>query len=59
MVVQLHGDGSRAAFPALVQENRVIYVLHANEDGTLLNQISAEQCSLVDWVLVDSAKGGR
>lgn len=57
-LVQLHGDGSRAAFPALVQENHVIYVLHANEDGTLLNQISAEQCSLVDWVLVDSAKGG-
>lgn len=57
-LVQLHGDGSRAAFPALVQENRIIYVLHANEDGTLLNQISAEQCSLVDWVLVDSAKGG-
>ncbi|KAL6186198.1 hypothetical protein ACLB2K_042319 [Fragaria x ananassa] len=56
--VQLLGDGSRAAFPALVQENRIIYVLHANEDGTLLNQISAEECSLVDWVLVDSAKGG-
>ena len=58
--MQLHGDGSRAAFPALVQENnRIIYVLHANEDGTLLNQISAEECSLTDWVLVDSAKGGR
>lgn len=57
--MQLHGDGSRAAFPALVQKNRIIYVLHANEDGTLLNQISTEECSLVDWVLVDSAKGGR
>lgn len=57
--MQLHGDGSRGAFPALVQENRIIYVLHANEDGTLLNQISAEECSLTDWVLVDSAKGGR
>ena len=55
--MQLHGDGSRAAFPEL--EGRIIYVLHANEDGTLLNQISAEECSLVDWVLVDSAKGGR
>ncbi|PQQ14003.1 N-(5-phosphoribosyl)anthranilate isomerase 1 chloroplastic [Prunus yedoensis var. nudiflora] len=57
-LVQLHGDGSRAAFPVLAQDHRIIYVLHANEDGTLLNQISAEQCSLVDWVLVDSAQGG-
>ncbi|KAK0592009.1 hypothetical protein LWI29_011812 [Acer saccharum] len=56
--VQLHGDGSRAAFPALVQENRIIYVLHAEENGNLLNQISDEECSLADWVLVDSAKGG-
>ncbi|KAK3212952.1 hypothetical protein Dsin_017658 [Dipteronia sinensis] len=56
--VQLHGDGSRAAFPALVQENRIIYVLHAKENGDLLNQISDEECSLADWVLVDSAKGG-
>ncbi|XP_028752770.1 N-(5'-phosphoribosyl)anthranilate isomerase 1, chloroplastic-like isoform X1 [Neltuma alba] len=56
--VQLHGHGSRAAFPSLIQENRVIYVLHANEEGSLLNTISDEQCSLVDWVLVDSATGG-
>lgn len=42
----------------MVQENRIIYVLHANEDGDLQNQISDEDCSLVDWVLVDSAKGG-
>ncbi|KAE8717758.1 N-(5'-phosphoribosyl)anthranilate isomerase 1 [Hibiscus syriacus] len=56
--VQLHGDLSRAAFPKLVQENRIMYVLHANEEGDLQNQISDEDCSLVDWVLVDSAKGG-
>ncbi|KAK9283254.1 hypothetical protein L1049_011490 [Liquidambar formosana] len=57
-LVQLHGSGSRAAFPVLVQENRVIYVLNSNEDGDLLNQISDEECSLVDWILVDSAQGG-
>ncbi|MBA0841703.1 hypothetical protein Goarm_004186 [Gossypium armourianum] len=57
--VQLHGDLSRAAFLKLVQEKRIIYVLHANEDGDLQNQISDEDCSLVDWVLVDSAKGGN
>lgn len=56
--VQLHGSGSRAAFPSLIQENRVIYVLHANADGSLLNTIPDEECPLVDWVLVDSAKGG-
>ncbi|XP_052729815.1 N-(5'-phosphoribosyl)anthranilate isomerase 1, chloroplastic isoform X3 [Vigna angularis] len=56
--VQLHGHGSRLAFPSLIQENRVIYVLHAKDDGSLLNTISEEECSLVDWVLVDSAQGG-
>ncbi|GAB2230361.1 hypothetical protein Drorol1_Dr00014624, partial [Drosera rotundifolia] len=56
--VQLHGSGSRAAFPALVQEKRVIYVLHADEDGSLLNHVSEENCSLTDWLLVDSASGG-
>ncbi|KAL5540559.1 hypothetical protein UlMin_045252 [Ulmus minor] len=56
--VQLHGDNSRAAFPILVQECRTIYVLHANKDGDLLNEISADDCSLVDWILVDSAQGG-
>ncbi|KAF8396946.1 hypothetical protein HHK36_018582 [Tetracentron sinense] len=57
-LVQLHGNISRAAFPILLQENRVIYVLHANEDGDLLNRIPDEECSLADWILVDSAKGG-
>ncbi|XP_047324655.1 N-(5'-phosphoribosyl)anthranilate isomerase 1, chloroplastic-like [Impatiens glandulifera] len=57
--IQLHGDGSRAAFSSLVEENRrLIYVLHANEDGELLNDISDEDGGLVDWILVDSAKGG-
>ncbi|KAA0052880.1 N-(5'-phosphoribosyl)anthranilate isomerase 1 [Cucumis melo var. makuwa] len=57
-LVQLHGNGSRAALPVLVKDYRIIYVLNANEDGSLLNEISTEDCSLVDWVLIDSAKGG-
>lgn len=57
--VQLHGKGSRDAFKTVVKQNNVIYVLHANEDGELLNSISDEECSQVDWVLVDSATGGR
>ncbi|KAF6153658.1 hypothetical protein GIB67_027525 [Kingdonia uniflora] len=56
--IQLHGDRSRDAFPVLLKERRVIYVLHANENGVLINQISEEECSLADWILVDSAKGG-
>lgn len=57
--MQLHGNGSRNAFRDIVKENRLIYVLHANEEGDLLNSISDEECSQVDWILVDSAKGGR
>ncbi|KAL8257469.1 hypothetical protein R6Q59_029510 [Mikania micrantha] len=56
--VQLHGDKSRSAFPDLARERRIIYVLHAKEDGALINHISDGDCSLVDWILVDSAKGG-
>ncbi|XP_010264617.1 PREDICTED: N-(5'-phosphoribosyl)anthranilate isomerase 1, chloroplastic-like isoform X2 [Nelumbo nucifera] len=57
-LVQLHGCGSRAAFPILLQKSRIIYVLHASEDGDLLNQIPNEESSQADWILVDSAKGG-
>ncbi|CAH9069549.1 unnamed protein product [Cuscuta europaea] len=57
-LVQLHGNGSRVAFPILVKEKKVIYVLHVSEDGELLNTIHDEESSLVDWVLVDSARGG-
>ncbi|KAF2319101.1 hypothetical protein GH714_013291 [Hevea brasiliensis] len=55
--VQLHGNGSRAAFPDLAQK-QIVYVLHANSDGDLLNQISDKDCSMADWILVDSATGG-
>ncbi|KAG7554217.1 Ribulose-phosphate binding barrel [Arabidopsis suecica] len=57
-LVQLHGNGSRAAFSRLVRERRVIYVLNANEDGKLLNEVPEEDCHLADWILVDSATGG-
>lgn len=59
MFLQLHGDRSRAVLPELVQLNRIIYVLHADENGKLLNHVPDECASLVDWVVVDSAKGGR
>ncbi|PKA65368.1 N-(5'-phosphoribosyl)anthranilate isomerase 1, chloroplastic [Apostasia shenzhenica] len=56
--LQLHGDGSRAALPQLLRRNRIIYVLHADENGKLLNNVSDGESSLIDWILVDSAKGG-
>ncbi|XP_020573388.1 N-(5'-phosphoribosyl)anthranilate isomerase 1, chloroplastic-like [Phalaenopsis equestris] len=57
-LLQLHGDGSRAALKQLLRTKRVIYVLHADEDGLLLNNVSVADSDLIDWVLVDSAKGG-
>lgn len=57
-VMQLHGNGSRRTFPLLAKEEQVIHVLHSDKDGDL-NNISQEECSLVDWIQVDSATGGR
>ncbi|KAJ6881005.1 hypothetical protein NC652_034121 [Populus alba x Populus x berolinensis] len=50
--VLLRGKGSRAAFLDLKGKNRMVYVLHANENGNLLNQISDEECSLIgfSWI---------
>lgn len=57
--LQLHGDGSRSALPIVLQENRIIYVLHADENGNILNHVPDKESSMIDWLLVDSAKGGR
>ncbi|KAK8949565.1 hypothetical protein KSP39_PZI005759 [Platanthera zijinensis] len=46
--LQLHGDGSRAEIPLLLRTKPFTYVLHADENGKLLNQISNEDSSLVD-----------
>ncbi|KAF3333140.1 N-(5'-phosphoribosyl)anthranilate isomerase 1 [Carex littledalei] len=56
--IQLHGDESRAFLPQLIRKSRIIYVLHADDSGNLINNVPSEDCLLVDWVLVDSAKGG-
>lgn len=56
--VQLHGEGSRAALSGLLQLSRIIYVLHADENGNLLNNVPDDAAASIDWVLVDSAKGG-
>ncbi|XP_078177291.1 N-(5'-phosphoribosyl)anthranilate isomerase 1, chloroplastic-like [Carex rostrata] len=56
--IQLHGDESRASLPQLLRKSRIIYVLHADDGGNLINNAPSEDCLLVDWFLVDSAKGG-
>ncbi|KAF3776550.1 N-(5'-phosphoribosyl)anthranilate isomerase 1 [Nymphaea thermarum] len=59
-LVQLHGDGARAALPCLLQWCRVVYVLHADETGKLITGTpDDESLASVDWVLVDSVQGGR
>uniref|UniRef100_A0A0A9GCN8 phosphoribosylanthranilate isomerase n=1 Tax=Arundo donax TaxID=35708 RepID=A0A0A9GCN8_ARUDO len=56
-LIQLHGDRTRELLPVLWKNNRIIYVLNADEDGKLINAPPSEEYVL-DWFLVDSAKGG-
>ncbi|KAL5211967.1 hypothetical protein ABZP36_022814 [Zizania latifolia] len=56
-LVQLHGDKSRALLHVLSKNNRIVYVLNADDDGKLINAPPDEEYEL-DWFLVDSAKGG-
>jgi hypothetical protein len=55
--MQLHGDESRALVHTLSKNNRIIYVLNADDNGKLINTPDMEY--ELDWYLVDSAKGGR
>ncbi|KAG0532669.1 hypothetical protein BDA96_04G127000 [Sorghum bicolor] len=55
-IVQLHGDESRALVHTLSKNNRIIYVLNADDNGKLINTPDIEY--ELDWYLVDSAKGG-
>lgn len=56
-LIQLHGDSSRELLPVLWKNNRIIYVLNAAGDGNLINSPPSEEF-ILDWFLVDSAKGG-
>ncbi|GMH19157.1 hypothetical protein Nepgr_020998 [Nepenthes gracilis] len=40
------------------QEKWPIYVLHAGQNGALLNFVSNKECSMADWILEDSAEAG-
>ncbi|GJM99186.1 hypothetical protein PR202_ga16267 [Eleusine coracana subsp. coracana] len=56
-LIQLHGDSTRELLPVLWKNNRIIYVLNAADDGNLINSPPSEEF-ILDWFLVDSAKGG-
>lgn len=56
-LVQLHGDKSRALLHVISKNNRIVYVLNVDDDGRLINAPPREEYVL-DWFLVDSAKGG-
>lgn len=67
-IAQLHGDGARAALPHLPASLAVIYVMHADTNGILQTPIPdipfialsrrINNNKVVDWVLLDSLKGG-
>ncbi|KAJ6874349.1 hypothetical protein NC652_034121 [Populus alba x Populus x berolinensis] len=37
----------------------MVYVLHANENGNLLNQISDEECSLIGFSWIAQQVAGK
>ncbi|GAB4815156.1 hypothetical protein N2152v2_002202 [Parachlorella kessleri] len=56
-IAQLHGDGARASVSQLQLDLRVVYVMHAEKDGTLQTPVPQLDRQL-DWILMDSLKGG-
>lgn len=55
---QLHGDQARASFGSIDNGIRIIYVVHADNDGHIVTEIGQESERRPDWYLVDSLKGG-
>lgn len=56
-LAQLHGDGARAAFPALPPSLPVVYVLHADAGGALqtaLPPATGQRCSCGNILKLDS-----
>ncbi|ONK68184.1 uncharacterized protein A4U43_C05F8500 [Asparagus officinalis] len=45
--LRLHGDCSSAKLPGLLPLSGVIYVIHSNENGKLLNHVPNEATALV------------
>ncbi len=56
-IAQLHGDGAREAFLKLPDMIKVIYVVHAQGDGTIQTSLPRDGRK-PEWYLVDSMKGG-
>lgn len=55
---QLHGDDARASFNELPGHLGVIYVVHADSNGTIQTPLPAGTTKTPEWYLVDSMKGG-
>ena len=54
-IAQLHGDASRAAINDLPKGLRTVYVINVDDDGKFC---CSPPPSAVDWILLDSMKGG-
>lgn len=55
---QLHGDGARLSFAQLPEHLRIIYVVHADNSGTIQTALPQGVQRVPEWFLVDSMKGG-
>ncbi|KAL4858962.1 N-(5'-phosphoribosyl)anthranilate isomerase 1 [Chlorella vulgaris] len=63
LIAQLHGDGARAALPALPTHLSVIWVLHADKAGRVQTALPPSPSSSSNgrqprWIIVDSLQGG-
>lgn len=65
-IAQLHGEGARSALCELSSNLQVVYVLHADKDGSISTSFPPQLTKTgpdfmprqVEWILLDSLKGG-
>eukprot|EP00879_Flechtneria_rotunda_P010912 GHRR01011403.1.p1 GENE.GHRR01011403.1~~GHRR01011403.1.p1 ORF type:complete len:272 (+),score=72.07 GHRR01011403.1:383-1198(+) len=62
-IAQLHGDASRACVNEISSDLQVMYVLHANDEGQIVNQLpgagdATQLQRSIEWLLVDGMTGG-
>lgn len=55
---QLHGDEARKSLTKLPEHLGIIYVVHADNSGTIQTTLPEQNERAPDWFLVDSMKGG-
>ncbi|GJN12133.1 hypothetical protein PR202_ga30387 [Eleusine coracana subsp. coracana] len=57
-LIQLHRESSRELLPVLWKNNRIIYILNADDDGNLINYPPSEEF-ILDWFFGGQCKGGK